>query len=92
MFTVTRQFIDWEGSLYWIKRQIKEENINSDLIHEFKEYLGADTVLKKNGYLFYVMKVDEAEVIELGQVNEAQYIYYSKQSYKLKKLYVTSSF
>ena len=63
MFTVTRQFIDWEGSLYWIKRQIKEENINPDLIHEFKEYLGADTVLKKNGYLFYVMKVDEAEVL-----------------------------
>lgn len=71
MFTITRQFIDWEGSLYWIKRQIKEENINSDLIHEFKEYLGADTVLKKNGHLFYVMKVDEAEVVEFGQVNKA---------------------
>jgi hypothetical protein len=63
MFTTTRQFVEWEGSLYWVKRQVREESINSDLIHEFKEYLGADTVLKKNGYLFYVMKVDEAEVL-----------------------------
>lgn len=71
MFTVTKQFIEWDGSLCWIKRQIKEENINPDLIHEYKEYLGADTVLKKNGYLFYVMKVDEAEVIKLGQIENS---------------------
>lgn len=65
MFTVARQFVEWDGSLFWIKRQIREEDLNPDLIHEFKEYIGADTVLKKNGYLFYVVKVDEAEVVEL---------------------------
>ena len=65
MFTITKQFVEWDGSLFWIKRQIREEDLNPDLIHEFKEYIGADTVLKKNGYLFYVVKVDEAEVVEL---------------------------
>ena len=65
MFTVTKQFVEWDGSLYWIKRQIKEESINPDLIHEYKEYICADTVLRKNGYLFYAVKVDEAQVIEL---------------------------
>lgn len=63
MFTVARQFVDWEDSLYWVKRQIKETSIKEELIHEYKEYIGADTVLRKNGYLFYVMKVDEAEVL-----------------------------
>jgi hypothetical protein len=71
MFTVTKQFLEWEGSLYWVKRQIKESSIPEEFIHEYKEYVGADTVLKKNGYLFYVMKVDEAEVLELDQINEA---------------------
>ena len=49
MFTVTKQFVEWDGTLYWIKRQIKEENINPDLIHEYKEYICADTILRKNG-------------------------------------------
>jgi hypothetical protein len=69
MFTITKQFVEWDGSLYWVKRQIKEESIQSDLIHEYKEYIGADTILKKNGYLFYVFKVDEAEVVKLNQIN-----------------------
>jgi hypothetical protein len=69
MFTITKQFVEWDGSLYWVKRQIREESLNPDLIHEYKEYIGADTILKKNGYLFYVMKVDEAEVVKLDQIN-----------------------
>lgn len=74
MFTVVKQFIEWEGILYWIKRQIKEETVNPDLIHEYKEYIHADNVLKKNGFLFYVVKVDEAQLVEeevkLDQVNK----------------------
>ena len=75
MFTVTKQFVEWGGTLYWIKRQIKEESINPDLIHEYKEYIHTDNVLKKNGYLFYVVKVDEAELIiedevKLDQTNK----------------------
>jgi hypothetical protein len=68
MFTVAKQFVELDGTLYWVKRQIKEENINPDLIHEYKEYLGADTVLKKNGHLFYAVKVDEAQLVEEDEV------------------------
>lgn len=62
---LNRPIIDFQDTLYVVKRTIKEEHIkNKDLIHEFKEWIGCDTVLKKDNLFYFVNKVEEAEVIE----------------------------
>ena len=75
MFSIVKQFIDWNGSLYIIKRSLKEDRLPQDLIQEFKEFVLADTVVKKDGILHFIQKIDEAQIVEeekseLGEVIE----------------------
>lgn len=65
MFNLTKQVINFQDTLYIVKRIIKEESINNkDLVQDFKEWVGADTVLKKDNLFYFVNKVEEAEIIE----------------------------
>lgn len=65
MFNLTKQVINFQDTLYIVKRIIKEESINNkDLVQDFKEWIGADTVLKKDNLFYFVNKVEEAEIIE----------------------------
>lgn len=68
MFALVKHVVAWEDSLYIIKRTIKESTIPEDFVQEYKEYIGADTVLKKNGIYYFVQKIDEAQVIEEEEV------------------------
>jgi len=63
MFTIAKQIVDWNGDLYSVKRAIKESSIKEEFTQEYKEYLGADVVLKKNGMYYFVEKIDEAQII-----------------------------
>ena len=63
MFSIVKQFIDWNGSLYIIKRSLKEDRLPQDLIQEFKEFVLADTVVKKDGILHFIQKIDEAQIV-----------------------------
>ena len=50
-----------------LKRKIKEEyNPN---IEVWKEYLPADTVLRKDGYLYFLERIEDAQIIEGEQIN-----------------------
>jgi len=64
MFNLVRPVVDFQGTLYIIKRTIKESNINSEFVQEYKEFIGADAVLKKEGMYYFVNKIEEAEIIE----------------------------
>ena len=75
MFSIVKQVIDWNGSLYIIKRSLKEDRLPEDLIQEFKEFVLADAVVKKDGILHFIQKIDEAQIVEeeeseLGEVIE----------------------
>jgi hypothetical protein len=59
------EFIKHEDSLYVLKRKFKEEYRPN--IEAWKEVLGADKVLKKDGVLYFVELIPEAEVIEDDQ-------------------------
>lgn len=59
------EFIKHEDSLYVLKRKFKEEYRPN--IEAWKEQLGADKVLKKDGVLYFVELIPEAEVIEDDQ-------------------------
>jgi hypothetical protein len=76
MFSIVKQVIDWNGSLYIIKRSLKEDRLPEDLIQEFKEFVLADAVVKKDGILHFIQKIDEAQIVEeeeseLGEVIES---------------------
>jgi hypothetical protein len=64
MFSIVKQVIDWNGSLYIIKRSLKEDRLPEDLIQEFKEFVLADAVVKKDGILHFIQKIDEAQIVE----------------------------
>ena len=74
MFTIPITFIDYNQSLYILKRVIKESS--RPILDDWKEHLNADTVLKKDGLLYFLQKVDEAQTIEeddikLGELVES---------------------
>ena len=64
MFTISKQVVDWDGNLYIIKRTLKETSIKEEVVQEYKEYICADTVLKKNGIYYFAQKIEEAQLIE----------------------------
>jgi len=64
MFTISKQVVNWEDSLYIIKRTLKESTIPENMVQEYKEYIGADTVLKKNEIYYFAQKVEEAQLVE----------------------------
>jgi len=68
MFTITKQVVDWNGDLYIIKRVIKETSIREELVQEYKEFIYADVVLKRNGMYYFVVKIDEAQLVEEEEV------------------------
>ena len=45
MFTLTKQFIPFNGNVYLVKKIIKEEH--RPIIDVWKDHLGADTVLRR---------------------------------------------
>lgn len=61
MFNLVRPVVDFQGTLYIIKRVIKETTINPEFVQEYKEYLVCDTVLKKDGIYYFVNKIEEAK-------------------------------
>ena len=45
MFNLVKQVINFQDTLYIVKRIVKEENIkNKDLVQDFKEWIGADKI------------------------------------------------
>lgn len=55
------QFIKYDDKLYILKKTLKEEyNPN---IEVWKDYLGADLVLKKENVLYFVELVPDLEII-----------------------------
>lgn len=69
MINLVTQIVDWNNELYVIKRALKETSIKEEFVQEYKEYLGADTVLKKNGIYYFVEKVLEPELELVQAIN-----------------------
>jgi hypothetical protein len=56
------EFLTFQDNLYIIRRILREDlDPNIDV---WKEHLNADTVLKKDGWLYFLEIVPELEIIE----------------------------
>jgi len=60
MFNFVKQVIDFQGTLYIVKRMIKESSIKTEHVQDYKEEIHADTVLKKDNWFYFVNKIEEA--------------------------------
>lgn len=61
MFSISRTFIRMPDKLVEVKRHFLEESCKD--VEAIKEWLGADTLLRKDGYLYFCVEVTEAEII-----------------------------
>lgn len=59
------QFLNFNNNLYLIRKLLKEED--GPIIDTWKEHLGADTVLKKDGILYFLELVPDLEIEEVAQ-------------------------
>lgn len=64
MFNIVKQVINFQDTLYIIKRTIKEEFIKEEFVQEYKDYINADSVLKREGVYYFVSKIEESQIIE----------------------------
>ncbi len=61
MFNKVKTYIPWEGRLVEVQRVYAEERVKDT--EGIKEWLGSDTVLRKDGCLYFCISVQEAEII-----------------------------
>jgi hypothetical protein len=60
-FEMRRGFLEIDGSLYEVLREIREKD--DIVVDEWKTRLGAETVFRKDGHLYFVTKVQEAHIV-----------------------------
>jgi hypothetical protein len=69
MFNIVKQVINFQDNLYIIKRVLRETNIKEEFVQEYKEWIGCDTVLRKDGMYYFAIKINEVQTIpEEGQL------------------------
>ena len=62
MYTLSKNFLTFQDRLFLIKKVIKEEH--RPVVEAWKLLTNSDTVLKKEGILYFLESIPEAEVIE----------------------------
>jgi hypothetical protein len=69
MFNLVKQIVNFQDNLYIIKRVLREINIKEEFVQEYKEWIGCDTVLRKDGVYYFVNKINEVQIVpEIGQL------------------------
>lgn len=65
---IKNEFLKFQDRLYLLKRILRED-LNPN-VEAWKEQLQADTVLRKDGYLYFLETVPDLEIIEELKTNE----------------------
>lgn len=63
MFSICSNYIKINDDLFLIKRTLKEEFMHGKELEPFKIWFGVDAVFKKDGLLYFCIKINELEVI-----------------------------
>lgn len=61
MHFIRKEFLTFNDTLYYIMRIIKEED--RPIVDNWKEYLQADIVLKKQNLFYFLRSVPDLEII-----------------------------
>ena len=65
MFSICKNFIKVNQDLFEVLRQYAEDRVNNPEVNveNIKQWLGADTTFKKDGMLYFCIKIEEPEII-----------------------------
>jgi hypothetical protein len=65
MFSICKNFIKVNQDLFQVLRQYPEDRVNNPEVNveNIKQWLGADTTFKKDGMLYFCIKIEELEII-----------------------------
>jgi hypothetical protein len=63
MFQLHRNFIDINGDLFEVKKILREEFMDGKNLDEFKIWYGVEGVFKKDGLLYFCIKINELEIV-----------------------------
>jgi hypothetical protein len=63
MFQLHRNFIDINGDLFEVKKILREEFVNGKNLDDFKIWYGVEGVFKKDGLLYFCVKINELEIV-----------------------------
>ena len=61
MFSLKRDFINWEGKIVEVKRAFPADRIKD--VSLIKEWLGVDVVLRRDNLMYFCETIQEAEII-----------------------------
>lgn len=61
MHFIRKEFLNFNDNLYYIMRIIKEED--KPIVDNWKEYLQADIVLKKQNLFYFLRSVPDLDII-----------------------------
>jgi hypothetical protein len=63
MFQLYRNFIKINDDLFEVKRTLKEEFMDGKNLEDFKIWYGVEAVFKKDGLLYFCVKINELEIV-----------------------------
>lgn len=63
MFQLHRNFIKINDDLFEVKRTLKEEFMDGKNLEDFKVWYGVEAVFKKDGLLYFCVKINELEIV-----------------------------
>ena len=63
MFQLHRNFIKINDDLFEVKRTLKEEFMDGKNLDDFKIWYGVEAVFKKDGLLYFCVKINELEIL-----------------------------
>ncbi len=63
MFQLHRNFIKINDDLFEVKRTLKEEFMDGKNLEDFKIWFGVEVVFKKDGLLYFCVKINELEIV-----------------------------
>lgn len=61
MFAISKVYLEYSGVMYKVLRTVKEEH--RPIVDKWKEHLNADMVLRKEGILYFLEKVEEVQLV-----------------------------
>jgi hypothetical protein len=63
MFQLHRNFIKINDDLFEVKKTLKEEFMDGKNLEDFKIWYGVEAVFKKDGLLYFCVKINELEIV-----------------------------
>jgi hypothetical protein len=63
MFQLHRNFLKINDDLFEVKKTLKEEFMDGKNLEDFKIWYGVEAVFKKDGLLYFCVKINELEIV-----------------------------